>query len=209
MTSQVIDWIQISLNLLSQSTNRIIWNLFLAAIPFAFSFYLFRLSAKRNVFWWFSLLIFIAFLPNAPYILTDSIHIIELSQQDYPRWAIIFILLPQYVLFIVAGFEAYIISLIRFERYLTNLVAPEYIAPSLVISNAIAHGLCVVGIYIGRFERFNSWDFATKPILVLATTIQDLCDGWKLLSMAITFLLIWLLSELVKLVNRKVSNLGN
>ncbi len=200
MISQFIDWIEISLNLLDQSTNRIIWNLFLAAIPCILSFYLFRLSARRNLLWWLILLIFIVFLPNAPYILTDSIHIVELSQQDYPHWAILLILLPQYIFFIIAGFEAYTISLIRLDYYLNNLVAPKYI----VVSNAIAHGLCVVGIYLGRFERFNSWDFATKPMIVFTTTIQDLSDSWQLLSIAIAFGSIWLLSELVKLVNRQI-----
>ena len=202
MLGQLIDWMQISLNLFSQSTERILWNLFLAFIPLTLSFYLFRLSAIRHIFWWVVLLIFISFLPNAPYILTDSIHIIELSQKNYPSWAIILVLIPQYTIFIVAGFEAYVISLIRIDHYLTslNLVAQKY----LIVINAIAHGLCVVGIYIGRFERFNSWDVISQPVNVLFTTMQDLLDGEKLLSMAIAFLLIWLLTEFTKLVNHKI-----
>jgi len=203
MTDQLIDWIQISLNLFNQSTARILWNLLLAFIPLALSFYLFRFDARRNLWWGILLLVFISFLPNAPYILTDSIHIIELSQQDYPNWAIILVLIPQYTLFIIAGFEAYVISLIRLDRYLTNstnLVTAKY----LVAINAIAHSLCVVGIYIGRFERFNSWDFISKPGNVLATTIQDLLDGEKLLTMAIAFLAIWLLTEFTKEVNYKI-----
>ncbi len=202
MVGQLIDWMEISLNLFSQSTERILWNLFLAFIPLTLSFYLFRLSAIRHIFWWVVLLSFISFLPNAPYILTDSIHIIELSQKNYPSWAIILVLIPQYTIFIVAGFEAYVISLIRLDHYLTNLnlVAQKY----LIVINAIAHGLCVVGIYIGRFERFNSWDIINQPRNVLLTTMQDLLDGEKLLSMAIAFLLIWLLTEFTKLVNHKI-----
>ena len=92
MAAQLINWIQISGDLFNQSTPRIIWNLFLAFIPLLLSFYLFRPPAMRNILWWTLLLIFIAFLPNAPYILTDSIHIIELSQENYPNWAIILIL---------------------------------------------------------------------------------------------------------------------
>ncbi len=200
MLDQLIDWIQISLNLFNQSTDRILWNLFLAFIPLALNFYLFRLSAIRHIFWWGVLLVFISFVPNAPYILTDSIHIIELSQKNYPSWAIILVLIPQYTVFIIAGFEAYVISLSRIDHYLTNLVAQKY----LIAINAIVHGLCVVGIYIGRFERFNSWDFITQPINVLFTTMQDLLDSEKLLSMAIAFLLIWLLTEFTKLVNHKI-----
>jgi uncharacterized membrane protein len=194
----ISDWIYISGHLFNQSTSRIIWNLFLAFIPFALSFYLFRLPAMRNLWWWTSFMIFIAFLPNAPYILTDSIHILELSQENYPHWAIILILIPQYMLFICLGFEAYVISLVKLEQYLANFIASQY----LPLVNAIAHSLCVVGVYIGRFERFNSWDFVTKPGTVLITTIQDLEDGWKMLSMAIAFLSFWLLSEFIKLVNR-------
>lgn len=199
MAAQLINWIQISGDLFNQSTPRIIWNLFLAFIPLLLSFYLFRPPAMRNILWWTLLLIFIAFLPNAPYILTDSIHIIELSQENYPNWAIILILIPQYILFICLGFEAYVISLVKLELYLTNFIAQKY----LILVNAIAHSLCIVGVYLGRFERFNSWDFVTKPGIVLVTTLQDLFDGWKILSMAIAFLTIWLLSELIKLVNQK------
>lgn len=174
------NWIQISLNLLNQSSDRIIWNLFLAFIPLSLSYYLFRSGAIRNIVWWILLIVFVAFLPNAPYILTDSIHIIELSQ-NYPRWSIILILIPQYILFITAGFESYVIALVKLDNYLINFTSKKY----LILVNAIAHGLCVVGIYIGRFERFNSWDLVTKPGEVILTTGQDLLDIWKTSSMAI------------------------
>ena len=197
--SQLFDWIQISLNLFNQSTARIIWNLFLAFIPLTLSFYLFRPSAIRNLAWWAILLVFIAFLPNAPYILTDSIHIIELSQ-NYPIWGVILVLIPQYALFIVAGFEAYVISITKLDNYAADLLAQKY----LILLKAIVHSLCVVGIYLGRFERFNSWDFVTQPDTVILTTARDLLDGRKLLSIAIAAISIWLLTELVKLVNHRM-----
>lgn len=198
--SQVINWIDISLNLFNRSSDRIVWNLFLAIIPLSLSYYLFRPSAIRNLIWWGVLLIFIAFLPNAPYILTDSIHIIELSQQNYPLWSIILILIPQYILFIGAGFQAYVISLTRLNNYLLEFIAKKH----LILINAIAHGLCVVGIYIGRFERLNSWDLVTKPAAVIQTTGQDLLNIGKISSMAIATLTIWLLAELIKLVNNSL-----
>ncbi len=191
------DWIQISFELFSQSSDRIIWNLILAFIPLAISYYLFHPSAIRSIAWWILLLIFIAFLPNAPYILTDSIHIVELSQNNYPLWAIILILIPQYIVFISAGFVAYTISLINLDKYIIDLAGKKY----LIIVNAIIHLLCVIGIYLGRFERFNSWDLVTKPGTVILTTAQDLLNVWKLSSIAIAFGLVWLLSELIKLVN--------
>ena len=201
------DWIQISLNLFNQSSDRIIWNLFLAFIPLALSYYLFRPLAIRNLAWWTLLIIFIAFLPNAPYILTDSIHIIELSHKNYPLWAVSLVLIPQYTAFITLGFVAYVLALIKLDNYLLNFISQKY----LTMVNAIAHLLCVIGIYLGRFERFNSWDLVTKPGEVILTTGQDLLDLWKLLSIAIAFLSIWLLAELIKLVNNyfALSNTGN
>ena len=195
--SQIIDGFSLSWDLFSQSSDRIIWNLFLAFIPLGLSYYLFRSTSRRNLAWWLVLLLFFAFLPNAPYILTDSIHIIELSQKDYPLWSIIFILIPQYILFIITGFEAYVISLAKLNNYLEKAIAQKY----SILINAIVHGLCVVGVYIGRFERFNSWDLITKPAEVIITTGQDLLNVNKLSSMAIAALIIWLATELTKLVN--------
>ena len=199
MVDRLTDYLEISLNLFSQSTERILWNLWLALIPLLLSLYLFRPTVVRNLIWWTALLIFIIFLPNAPYILTDSIHIIELSQQDYPRWALALVLIPQYTLFILLGFGAYVVSLQNLSSYLSSYFAPQY----LIAARAIVHGLCVIGVYIGRFERFNSWDFATRPGMVLLTTVRDLLDGWKLLCMAIAFIVLELLFELVDLVNRR------
>lgn len=199
MTGRLIDWIQLSLNLFSQSSARIIWNLFLALIPLTLSFYLFRPSALRNVGWWTIFIIFIIFLPNAPYILTDSIHILELSPH-YPLWSVVLVLLPQYILFIVAGFQAYVISLANLDNYLASQSIQQY----QILVNIVIHSLCVVGIYIGRFERFNSWDFVTKPGEVFLTTGADLLDIGKFFSIAIAFLIVWLISELTKLLNSKI-----
>lgn len=202
MLGQFTDWLHIAVDLFNRSAPRIIWNLFLAFIPLSLSFYLFRTQSDRHLLWWFLLLIFMAFLPNAPYILTDSIHIIELSQANYPVWSIVLVLIPQYVVFILLGFEAYVISLSQIEQYLSGSLSPR----SLLLLSAIAHSLSVVGIYIGRFERFNSWDFVTKPVTVILTTLRDLLQPEKLLSMAIAWCAIWLLSALVKEVNRRIGS---
>lgn len=72
MSAQLFNWIDIALEVLNQSNHRVIWNLFLALIPLIFIFWLFRPSASRSVIWWAIFLIFVAFLPNAPYVLTHT-----------------------------------------------------------------------------------------------------------------------------------------
>ncbi len=79
------DWWHSAWQLFNLSTARIVWNSFLAFIPFILSFWLFRTTLDRSLLWWLILLVFVLFLPNAPYILTDSIHLIAYLQQDYAK----------------------------------------------------------------------------------------------------------------------------
>ena len=53
------------------------WNLFLALTPLGLSFVLFRINLKLNGLWWLGAIVFFAFLPNAPYVLTDIIHLFD------------------------------------------------------------------------------------------------------------------------------------
>jgi len=36
----------------------------------------------------------------------------------------------------------------------------------------VSIGLCSIGVVIGRFQRWNSWDLVTRPDAVVATTLQ-------------------------------------
>ncbi len=192
------NWFDLALEVLSQSNQRIIWNLFLAFIPLIFSFYLFRPAIKPSLIWWLSLLVFIAFLPNAPYILTDTIHILELIVRNYPLSIIVFVSIPQYTVFILVGFYAYVIALMRVDNYLRYLQLNNYQKTTV---NAIIHILCTIGIYLGRFERFNSWDLVTRPQIVIAETFVNLTQLPVILSLAIAFLFLWSLTELIKFYN--------
>lgn len=198
MLSLLSNWLELALEVLNQSNRRIIWNLFLALIPLIFSFYLFRAAIKRSLIWWVCLLVFIAFLPNAPYILTDTIHLPDLIARNYPLSIVVLVLMPQYILFVLAGFQAYVIALMRLDNYLLHLKQSNY---QIIVVNAIIHSLCTVGIYLGRFERFNSWDLVTRPQIVIDQTLNHLTHFPIILSLAIAFSWLWILAELVKLHN--------
>ena len=184
MLTQFSDWLDLALEVFNQSNRRIIWNLFLALIPLILSFWLFRPLKSPSWIWWAICLVFLAFLPNAPYILTDTIHIPEIMARGYPLSVVVLVLIPQYILFVWIGFQAYVISLMRLDNYLITQKQEKY----LVWVNAASHGLCVLGIYLGRFERFNSWDLVTRPIYIFNTTFKDLLDLEKILVLAIAFL---------------------
>jgi uncharacterized membrane protein len=139
-------------------------------------------------------LVFAAFLPNAPYLLTDIIHLIQAIRDDYDVWVITLVILPPHLIAIVAGFEAYVISLINLGYYLQQQGASKYI----LLAELLSHALCAVGIYLGRFPRLNSWDFVTQPDAVATTVLDNLTSKRPVLVMAITFVVLTVLYWLMK-----------
>lgn len=151
-------------------------------------------SRSRSVFWWLGFVTFIAFLPNAPYVLTDIIHLIEDIRQGYSVWIITLALVPQYAIFMTLGFEAYVLSLINLERYLTRNGWGKWTP----LAEFIIHGLTAIGIYLGRFQRFNSWQIVTDPDALVRSVMNDLIGKRPVLVMVVTFIAIALLYGLCK-----------
>lgn len=189
------DRLQNALMALKIHSGWIIWNLFLAFIPLALSVWLFRSPRRsRSVLWWIAFLVFIAFLPNAPYLLTDIIHLIRATRSDYSVWIITLVILPPHLIAIIAGLEAYVISLINLGYYLHRQGASKYI----VWVELMTHALCAVGVYLGRFKRFNSWDFVTQPNDVVRSVVDDLTSKRPMLVVIVTFMILTILYWLMK-----------
>lgn len=197
MSDYILQWLQQSWSLLIRSRKLILWNLFLAFIPLILSVWLFRRSKKRSILWWLGFLGFIAFLPNAPYVLTDVIHLIDFIRSGHSVWTITLVLIPQYTLFILAGFEAYVMSIINLGYYLHQQKLSRYILGA----ELIIHGLSAIGVYLGRFDRFNSWDFLTQPKILVSSIVENFATKQPVLVMLVTFLVITGLYWLVKQVN--------
>jgi uncharacterized membrane protein len=187
---------------LNQYSGWIVWNLFLAFIPLALSFWLFtrshpriaQRSAPRSLWWWIGLIFFIAFLPNAPYLLTDIIHLIQAIRADYSIWITTLIFIPLHVCAILLGWEAYVISVINQGLYLERQGSKKFV----LLSEILVHALSAVGIYLGRFLRFNSWDLVTRPDILLFSTIDSLAAKKPLLVIFITFTILTMLYWLTK-----------
>ncbi|MBW4580578.1 MAG: DUF1361 domain-containing protein [Tildeniella nuda ZEHNDER 1965/U140] len=175
----------------------ILWNLFLAFIPLVLSFWLFRRrTIDRSALWWLGWIVFIAFLPNAPYLLTDIIHLIRGTRAGYATWIIALVFIPLHIAAITSGFEAYVVALINQGHYLKQQGQRH-----LVLWSELAmHGLCAIGIFLGRFRRYNSWDLVTDPGNVLIATMDDLTAKLPLLVIFITFIgltiLYWIMKQI-------------
>jgi uncharacterized membrane protein len=150
---------------------------------------------SRSVFWWIGLFFFIAILPNAPYILTDIIHFYDAVRDINSAWAITFVIVPIYVLFIGVGWFAYVFSLINVGRYLDKYPRGSHYINTIEL---ILHLLCAIGIYIGRFIRFNSWSLITDPKHFLRVLPRELIGKFPLVVILLTFLIITVLYTISK-----------
>lgn len=158
----------------------LVWNLFLAFIPFAITFYLKntpKLSQWKLGFWF---IIWLLFLPNSPYIVTDLIHL-QLSEG-----LLFFIDLLVIVPFTISGLYFYILSVNIMKGLVSNFFS-ERIVTLLFI---LIPFLCGFGIYLGRVLRFNSWDLLNKPTSLLSeitNIIINPIENWVAWVITISF----------------------
>lgn len=194
MKAKLIELILIVVHTLQINLDWMTWNLFLAFIPLALSIWLFRTRRGRSWVWWLGFLAFYAFLPNAPYMLTDIIHLVDNIRAIQSIWLITLILIPLYVFVILSAFESYVISLINLGYYLHRISKSRWIWRFELIT----HGLCAIGIYWGRFLRFNSWDFITQPDAVLTRGVENILGKQPLAIIVISFFILTSLYLLMK-----------
>jgi uncharacterized membrane protein len=174
--------------------------LFTALVILPLTLWMVQSRSGRKFAWWLGFAGFIAFLPNAPYLLTDVIHLIDDIRTIDSVWIITLIIIPLYILVISAGFEAYVISLINLGYYLQERGKGEWVLGC----ELIIHGLSAVGIYWGRFLRFNSWDFITQPDHLLTRGVEELLGKQPLVIIMITFIVLAGLHWLAKRVTLSV-----
>ncbi len=131
------------------------WNLFLAWIPFLLALALYDSARQRRPRVVLILLgvLWLLFLPNAPYIVTDFVHVGEVP--GAPLW---------YDAGMTAAFAGTGLVLGLGSLLLVQgVVARRFGALSGWLMVLPVLLLCSVGISIGRFQRLNSWDALTRP----------------------------------------------
>lgn len=136
------------------------WNLVLAFVPLLVGAVLFRPGRRRGLTWWVGLGVFVAFLPNAPYVLSDIVHLPAEVRAAPSLKVVAFGLLPLYAAYMLAGMEAYVLSLSLFRRYLSSIGRPRL----RLVVDLLAPIAAAVGIYFGRVYRLNSWGPLARPL---------------------------------------------
>lgn len=137
----------------------LIWNLVLAAVPYLVSWYLGenpQLAGRKIPLLLFSAL-WLLFLPNAPYIITDFLHF--KIETGMPEWFDILLLMSFAWNGIVLGF----VSMQAMQHFWQKIFGGK-ISWIFIFGCALLSGF---GIYLGRFLRYNSWDIISDPIALV------------------------------------------
>ncbi len=167
----------------TRNYSNLMWNLFLAWLPYllsvaAASFY--QQKPKKWGLIFLAGMLWLVFFPNAPYMVTDFYHLDP--RPPVPLWFDISLI----AIFAFTGCFLAIASLrsIHFivERSLGKIIGWIFAFFSL--------GLGSLGVYLGRFGRFNSWDILLDPKSVvkeIATNLLNPLDNLGFLGFTIMF----------------------
>jgi uncharacterized membrane protein len=152
----------------------LIWNLFLAWLPLLAAGAAVRLANRRAGGWAVAALLvgWLLFFPNAPYLLTDLIHLV--MNGDY-RWVdqTSLKLWVEIVLFAMFGWVGLLLGYLslRLVHGLLVRASASAIGWLFVVAASFLGGF---GVYLGRVARLNSWDAMIRPLDTLDAIRQGM-----------------------------------
>ena len=133
----------------------LIWNLFLAFVPLAVTTLLVEKSSWKgnNVRFSLVFVIWLFFIPNSFYIITDLFHLEQ--RMNVPLWYDLALIFS----FAWNGLLLGILSVRQMEK----IVQSKWSLPEHVFVYPVMF-LNAFGIYLGRYLRYNSWDIVSNPL---------------------------------------------
>ena len=139
----------------------LIWNLFLAYIPYCIANYLRKTAEgiKNEIKFWFIFFCWLLFVPNSFYIVTDLFHLDEGTAA--PQWYDLALIFS----FAWNGLMFGVLSVLTMENLIGKKTRFKWVFVYAIM------WLNAMGIYIGRYLRFNSWDIITNPFQLTADIV--------------------------------------
>lgn len=161
----------------------LIWNLILAWIPMLLTLAMYHYQRKNGLKKWHYLTgfgLWLLFFPNSPYIITDLLHLKRHTL--VPIWYDSLLVFS----FAMAGLKVGLLSMYRIHQLAEKRAG--------TVKSWILMGSCVFltsfGIYLGRFQRWNSWDLFVRPDKLLLDSVQQLTNPTALkVTLAFTVIL--------------------
>jgi uncharacterized membrane protein len=142
----------------------LIWNLFLAWIPFMLAYFAHAVSWRRVALYLIIPVIaflWLIFFPNAPYMLTDL--------QDLTRRASGAPLWYDVIIVVWCSWTGMLLGVISLYL-MQDIIVRSFGRTAGWVFVFVISALSSFGIYIGRFVRLNSWDILQNP----AETAQEI-----------------------------------
>lgn len=136
------------------------WNLLLAWVALVAALWLERILQHALWSGWYALvvtMVWLVFLPNTFYMISDFVHIREVSDVDLLYVAVLF------SSFIFNGVLLGYLSLIMVHWQLLRRMSAK--SASIIIGLVLL--LCSFAIYIGRELRWSTWDIVANPSSLL------------------------------------------
>lgn len=146
----------------------LIWNLVLAWIPLVLVMTVQEIEHMKGSKYVipFLLMGWLAFFPNAPYILTDLYHLTK--KPGMPLWFDMVLILS----FAWNGLILGLLSLWKVHRFIErrsgSFMGWMIVSATIVVSS--------FGIYLGRFLRWNSWDILNNPMALFNDIFERIVD---------------------------------
>lgn len=136
-----------------------VFNTVLATVPAVLAVALFHRDRRRGPAWWAGVAAFVLFLPNAPYVVTDLIHLRAMvdGYGDTDVAAVV----PAAALgaLVLWGLASYALCLAHLDRLIARA---GWGRRRLAIRTGV-HLLCAFGVVLGRLPRLHSWHVVTRP----------------------------------------------
>ncbi|WP_143309876.1 DUF1361 domain-containing protein [Chitinophaga vietnamensis] len=146
------------------------WNLFLAYVPYGITRWMERHPAamKDRYNWYGCFVIWLLFIPNAPYIITDLFHLFD---GGVPLWFELFVIFSFAWNGLVLGY----LSINSMEKMWRNRYSRW---PAWLFTFPVMF-LCGLGVYIGRYLRYNSWDMVKDPLTLMRDIGNLFLHPWE------------------------------
>ena len=157
----------------------LIWNMILALIAYDAAV-LTTISKKQKWLYPLLLVVWLAFYPNTFYMLTDLVHMTwggdTLWNPISMRLFMAFV--PSILFGVYCGIESW--NILR-ERWKWTWWLDMLVVAALSYLSSLA-------IYIGRYDRLNSWDLVTRPQLVVQKLLETFQKDRLVFILGFTFI---------------------
>ncbi|MDV6377886.1 DUF1361 domain-containing protein [Sporosarcina sp. GW1-11] len=154
------------------------WNILLAVLPLYFigkaEVTMNQRKMGSSIFW---LGLWLFFFPNSVYLVTDFIHIsndkflwlVEVERYSSDSGVVYSHEIIVWAKLLVIGFGFFFALVVGLESFyiFEKVIRKNYSKSICYVGMLVVTLLTGIGVYIGRFLRFNSWDILFNPLQLL------------------------------------------